>query len=459
MNAAKISLAEWDQHFEALSGNGLKQPFYGGKLSRHVAIKRDFRLRKLEFDNSPAALRLWNFLLTEEERLRAHASNGRRLVGAMKDLGTVPVMACSAHNLVAFYPDGAWWTPCLMEHSDGLFRIADALGFDESFCPVRAMLGAFVTAEHFPVPELLVCSAGAICDDFSAIAQHLEHLGFEILWWELPRRRAAEKGEAQVCLPGGLEAPQCQVQFVLSELERVRSALGKLAGKTIDDAALSSGIRGANSVRRQLRLLREIVFSADRAPLPALEMLIAEMLAIHFCSDLDETAQVLEGLIEVARERVACGDGILERSAVRLFWVNPVADLRAMNLVEECGGRICGTDYLFGHALAEIPEDIAPLEALARTALADRMIGSAHDRAAMVVQEMEQFRAEALVVCRIPGASHCAREGASIREFASSKLDIPTVEIEVAPLCDAGMPSLRSRLQALMETALSRRHR
>ena len=64
-------------------------------------------------------------------------AEGKKLVGTMKDLGTVPVMAYSLDNLVAFYPDGAWWLPCLLEGGGGLLEIADSLGIDDSFCPVR----------------------------------------------------------------------------------------------------------------------------------------------------------------------------------------------------------------------------------------------------------------------------------------------------------------------------------
>ena len=49
------------------------------------------------------------------------------------------------------------------------------MGIDASFCPVRAMLPAFQNGEHFPRPDVLICSTGAVCDDFSAIAQRLEH--------------------------------------------------------------------------------------------------------------------------------------------------------------------------------------------------------------------------------------------------------------------------------------------
>jgi len=74
----RITLEEWDLRYEQLQRAGIcrpqavaigGRPDYGGPLSRHVA-DGDQRLLKLRYDNSAAALRLWNFLLTEEDRLR-----------------------------------------------------------------------------------------------------------------------------------------------------------------------------------------------------------------------------------------------------------------------------------------------------------------------------------------------------------------------------------------------------
>ena len=135
---------------------------------------------------------------------------------------------------------------------------------------------------------------------------------------------------------------------------------------------------------------------------------------------------MLTALLAEAQERLRQGQCIIPEEAVRVFWVNPVADLRAMNLLEEWGGRICGSDYMFGHALDLIPEDLPPLEALARTALADPMVGSTLDRARRIVADCRAYRAEAVVVSRIPGASHCAREGAIIRQFVREELGLPS---------------------------------
>ena len=452
----QITLDQWDRRYEHLRSAGLAEPAYGGPLRRHVA-EGDTRLRKLLYDNSAAALRLWNFLLTEEDRLFAAHRAGKRIVGTMKDLGTVPVMAYSLPDVVAFYPDGAWWIPCIMEHSAGLLARADSLGIDESFCPVRAMLGAFESEAHFPRPDLLICSVGAVCDDFSAIAQRLDGLGHPVFWWEIPARRQPDPGEPHVRLPTGFVAPQSQVDFVRNELQRVRRALEAMAAQPLDDAALAVGIRKANEVRHVLSELRRLAFTADLCPLPALEIMIAEMLAIHFCSDRDETHRVLTDLVAEVRRRIEAGRGVGPADAVRVFWINPVADLRVMNLLEQCGGRLCGTELLFCHALDEIPTDVDPAEALARTALGDPMVGPAADRAERICRDIRRFGAEAAVVARIPGASHCALEGKVMHDIITERLSLPVVEIEVPPLSDPIAPKLRTRLGALVEVTKGRR--
>jgi len=447
---AQITLDQWDERYDQLRSAGLVEPSYGGPLGRHLA-GGDTRLAHLRYDNSPAALRLWNFLLTEEDRLRAARAGGAKIVGAMKDLGTAAVMAYSLDNVVAFYPDGAWWIPCMMELGAGLLNIADSLGFDESFCPVRAMLGAFVTGEHFPRPDLLTCSVGATCDDFSAIAQRIEAMGEKIVWWEAPHRRRPDRGETPVELPGGFIAPQCQVDFVRGELQRVADALADLTGEKLDSHMLAAGIEAANRVRAVLRELRQLAYTDEPCPMGALEMLIAEMLAIHFCSDRTESIAVLEDLLDEVKRRVDAGLGVARAGAARIFWINPVADLRVMNLLEECGGRICGTEYLFPHAIDKIPTDIEPMEALARMALADPMIGPSASRAARICDDIRKFGAQAAVISRISGASHCAMEGTVIVDRIRKDLGVPVLELETPPLSDSMRPTLKTRLGALVE--------
>ena len=452
----KLTLDEWNEQYAKLHQQGLKEASYGGPLCRHV-LDGDTRLEKLAFDPSPAALRLWNLLLTEEQRLHDARRQGMQIVGTMKDLGTIPVLAHAFPDIVPFYPDGAWWTPCIMEMNDALLHVADRLGIDETFCPVRAMLAAFVTQKHFPIPDLLICSAGAVCDDFSAIVQRLHDMGHPVHWWEIPHRREPAPGEASVQLPGGSIAPQTQVAFVESELKRVADALSELAGVPLDLNQLTATIQRVNKVRKRLRSLREKVFLASHSPLPALELHIAEMLSIHFCSDVTETEAVLDDLLAEVDRRINAQQGFTQTDAIRVFWVNPVADLRLMNVLEDLGGRLCGTDFMFTHATDPIPDSVPPFEALAQSALADPMVGPAHDRAQRILRDARKYGAEALVISRIPGASHCATEGPQLADPVRADLGIPCIEMEVPPIEDALDGSIRTKLEALLETARANR--
>lgn len=175
------------------------------------------------------------------------------------------------------------------------------------------------------------------------------------------RRRILEAGSSSdrgvpVALVGG---PLLPSQWSL--FDAVEAAGGRVVLNATEPGERSG-------LLNQAEALRETVYAAAGAPLPALEMLIAEMLAVHFRSDRDESRVVLGGLVQEATRRV-----------------------------------------------------------------------------------------EAVVVSRIPGASHCAWEGAYLREHLAADLGVPAVEIEVPPVCDALLPALRTRLQAVLEIAQSRR--
>lgn len=456
----RVGVDQLDTAFRIYSQAGVRFPPYCVPVGSYVVTESDFRLRQLALDNSPASIKLWNFLLSEEARLHRAHQDGFKLVACMKDLGTAPILAYASAHIRAFYPDGTWWTPCLMELSDALFAVADGCGVGPAFCPVRAMLGAFINGEHFPMPDLCICAVGAICDDFSAIAQRLEHMGQKVHWWELPRRRMPSRGEPAVPLPGGMVAPVAQVRFLRAQFEVMFDQLRRLVpGESLSAAALAASIRRANRVRRILRELRTLVFTAPLAPLPALEELIAEMLVIHFCSDPDECAAVLEAVLDEVRARVHTGvTPVPFANRGRLVIVNPVPDLRLLNLIEDIGLRVCGTDYMFTHALEEVPETLDPFDALARAALADPMIGPASERAARVVETVRRVQADAVIVIRIPGASHCAWEGAAIREHVMAHAQVPVLELEVPSVIDPVLGSLKTRLEALAETIQARRN-
>lgn len=451
--AAKIDFESWNAEFRRISAGaqessrppGVEAPGTPalGTPRCFVELEGDLRLKNLRFDNSLAALRLWSFLLSENDRLAAARRAGKKIVGTLKDLGTAPVIVYSSSRAVAFYPDGAWWIPCLMEMSEGLLRIADAAGFGDEVCPVRATLAAFLNQAHFPMPDLLVGAAGASCDDMACVMQRIADLGIPMVWWELPYRRDGVTPEL--------------VRFVAREFDRVRRAVGRVVGEEITDDMLSAGIRKANRVRGILARIRDLVYGTSPAPFPGLETQICEMLALHFCSDLEQCLSVLSEVRQTVERRVERFEGVLPRDNCRVVWVNPVADLRVMDLFEDMGGVLAGTEYLFRHALLPIPEHRPPLEALAETALRDPMIGTAQYRARLIIEEVRKYGAEGVVVSSVPGASHCATEGLVIRQEVQRALDLPVLEIVVPPVADASIGQLATRFEGFFEVIRSRR--
>lgn len=430
-------------------------PGYVRPLSESIE-SGDGRLSSIGFDPSDASFRLWGFLRSEEARLSEAVKRGKKLVGTMKDLGTVPVLAYSLPDLTAFYPDGAWWLPCMNVGAKAL-KAASALGIGENICPVRAMIGAFEMRENFPLPDRLICSVGATCDDFSALAQFLAGRGHDIVWWEIPHRRQPGANEEVVRLSGGTYAPVSQVAFVREELRRVVRVLEDLAGMPLSGEMMRTGIRKTNAVRKVLGKIRETVFCAGSQPVGSVELLIAEMLAIHFCSDPDESMEVLAGLLGQVEQRVAAGEGFSAEDAVKVFWVNPPADFGVMNILDKLNCRLCGTDFMFQHALDQIAEEEDPLTALAMCALADPMAGSIADRADRIRREAGRFGAEAIVVSRIPGASHCAFEGRIIADTLTEHLDIPVLQLEIQSSGCSMDQVVGGRMEALCETVRSLR--
>lgn len=407
-------------------------PAYQGTLQRHLE-GGDLRLSHLSFHLSPASHDLWNFLMTEEERIKDLRSAGKTIIGALKDLGTIPILVNAYQQAVAFYPDGAWWLPCFKEQRTALLPVAESLGAGEGLCPVRAMLAAFELGCHFPIPDLLFCSTGAICDDFKALAQRLVERGHPIHYWEIPHVREAEEEEA-LSLTTGLRVPTLLRDLVRDELRRVATILDAQTGEQVTEENIRAAIQRSNRVRRLLARIRA-------SALPSLERLVCEMMALHYCSDYELCEAVLSRVAEEAETLTP------DPALKPVFWINPVADLRVMNLVEEAGGRLCGTDFMFGHALAPLEEAGDPFDTLARMALSDPMAGTTRARMKTCLEEAKQCDAKGIIVSRIPGASHCAFEASMLASLS----DLPLLEIEVSSLTDSYAPALMTRLQGFME--------
>jgi len=447
---ARVGFDEWMDLFDRVPDELIERYHYYGNgeaWSKYLFPPQTFaiygtrHLRRLKFDNSLAALRMWGFVQNETERLFRARQTGRRVIATMGDLGAVPVIVNSFPNSVAFYPDCIWWTPFAME-SRVLFDAAAELGVGDATCFSRAALGAFSKHSYFPNPDLVIASTGASCDDYSGVEQLVESFASDMLWVEEPMRCDARP-------TGPLE------ELLVKEYERVVERLEKLTDHSITEDELREGVRRANRVRRLVARLRELSFRD--AALAALEMMVVEFGNLHYYSDMEEWTEVLEHLLATAERRLASGQRVLPEDALRLVWVTPPADPLLLTYVEDAGARVVGTEYVINQALEVMDEARPPLQAIAGSFLAASLIGTSRQRAASVIRQARERQAEGVIISGILGGSHCAMEARLISDFVKQELDLPVLEFDVAPPSNEIGLQLQTRIEAFLEVLRSRR--
>lgn len=425
------------------------------------SCRGDLLLRRLKFDSSPAALRLWAFLFSEKDRLFLARENGLKIVSLMKDLGQTAVLTYAFPNQLSFYADELWWAPCFAEETY-LLDEAGRLGATAELCYVRAALGAMVTGDYFPDPDLCIAGVGGCCDDFSAVMQLIEGLGKDVHWWEMVSRmeppgfQSAE--EFSVTPFGGAAYQKSAIPFLVEQFRGIVKRMEELTGMECTREMLEQSVSRFNRLRSLVSRLRELVYTADRPPLPGLEMYLAEFIAIHTCSEPEECIPVLEGLIEVAEKRLERNESPLgSENPCRVYWMYPSTDASLVTLLEELGGCIAGTDYFINHAFIPLREDTDPLTAIAENCMDDRLSGSPTQRVRKVIEDVRRYRAEGIIMSGIFGASHCSWDVTALVNEVKKELDIPVLAFDVPYSPGRYSEQVVSRMQGFMEVLRSRR--
>jgi len=448
--SGRVSFDEWLELFDHVPDELIERYHYYGNSeawSKYLFPPQMFaiygmrHLRRLKFDNSLAALRMWGFVQNETERLFRARQTGRRVIATMGDLGAVPVIVNSFPDCVAFYPDCIWWTPFAME-SRVLFDAAAELGIGDATCFSRAALGAFAKHSYFPDPDLVIASTGASCDDYSGVEQLVESFAPDMLWVEEPMR-------CDLRPSGPLE------QLLVKEYERVVERMEKLTGYSVTEEELREGVRRANRVRKLVARLRELAFRD--AALAALEMMVVEFGNLHYYSDMDEWTAVIEHLLATAEQRAAGGERVVDADALRVVWVTPPADPLLLTYVEDAGARMVGTEYVINQALEIMDASKPPLEAIAKSFMAASLIGTSKARAQSVTSQAREYGAEGVIISGIFGGSHCAMEGRLIADYVKAELDLPVLEFDVTSPSREISRQIGTRIDAFLEVLRSRR--
>lgn len=418
-------------------------------------------LRKLRFDNSIASLRLWGFMLSESERLYRARQSGMKIVATMGDLGAIPPLVNSFPGAVSFYPDCCWWTPFLNE-STILFEEAKRRGIGDECCFVRAALGAFAKLAYFPKPDVNIAATGASCDDMAAVMQSIERLGHQIHWFELPHRKTQYpwfSGEAFSITQSDKIPYQSDIKEVLlKEYEALIPLLEQATGQKYFASCLKKSIQKTNTIRILIEEIKNLTFTARLSPLPALEIMNIEFIALSGYSDTDETVSILEHILDTVKDRIAHNQGLSKENSVRIFWVTPPADPLLLNYLEDLGGRLAGTEFVINQALHPLPINGNPLESLVDGLLNASLIGTTKNRADTIVQQARQYNAEGVIISNIFASSHCAYETSLIKEIIQKELNIPVLAFDVvAPGKQKLQSQIFNRMTAFIELIRERK--
>jgi hypothetical protein len=456
LKPSKITLKEWSRQFREIDDNTIhKYRYYGNpEWGVYLSPPATFmvygarELRRLKFDNSLAALRLWGFTFNESERLFRARQSGKKVIATMGDLGTVPVIVTSFPDCVPFYPECTWWTPFFNE-STVLLDKASELGIPEASCFVRATLAAFSKKSYFPEPDLFLASTGASCDDYSSIMQQVENLGYEFTWLEIPYRRDYKDhtNHPSNKTDSDKEYAERLEKYLAKEYQKAWDRMVGLTGIN-DLSLLHENIKKTNVLRRLVNRIRELCYDADVAPFPALEMMVIEFGNLYAYADFDEWLSILEMVHETIKERVRRGVGILKKDALPIAWVTPTADPILLNIMEDAGCRVVASEYVINQAMVEIDQDIDPFHALARSFANASLIGSTRERTKRIKAKIVAGRIDGVIITNMLGASHCAMETRLIEKMLGK---VPVLALDVpAP---AGITEqLKTRIAAFVET-------
>lgn len=447
LKPSKITLREWSRQFREIDDDTIHEYRYYGNSDwgLYLSPPATFmvygarELARLKFDSSLAALRLWGFTFNESERLFRARQSGKKVIATMGDLGTVPVIAASFPDCVAFYPECTWWTPFFNE-STVLLDKASELGIPEASCFVRATLAAFFKNAYFPKPDMILASTGASCDDYSSIMQQVENLGYEFTWLEIPyRRNNTDKGDRRNHIR--LE------EYLVREYQRAWNKMVGLTGMS-DINLLRENIKKTNVLRRLVKDLKDLCYTAKTAPFPALEMMVIEFGNLYAYADFDEWLSILNMVHATVKDRVRRKVGVLDKDALPIAWVTPTADPILLNIMEDAGCRVVASEYVINQAMVEIDEDGDPFHALAKSFINASLIGSTRERVKRIKNEIETERIAGVIITNMLGASHCAMETRLVEKMLDK---VPVLAIDV-PAPPGITEQLKTRITAFVET-------
>jgi len=455
----KIGFNTWSSQFENIPDEIIKKYKYynNDEWGIYLSPPATFmvygarELKRLKFDNSLEALRMWGFVFNETERLFRARQINKKIIATMGDLGTVPILVLSFPDCVPFYPECLWWIPFFKESTE-LLDTASKLGLPEATCFSRVVVSTFYKKAYFPKPDLILASTGASCDDYSCVMQLVEDMGYEIMWTEIPYRKNPDfllnkpRPQDYEKTQQGLPYPRIMEDYIVQEYHRIWQRLFKLTGVN-NPHRLAEIIKKVNQLRSLVAEIKQLNAAAEITPLPGLEMMTIEFGNLYGYADFDEWLDIVQMIHNMVKKRVEKGIGVLKKDAIPIAWITPSADPYLLNLVEDLGCRIIETEYVINQAMVQIEENIEPMKALARSFINGSLIGSPAERVINIKEKIAKKIIKGVLITNMLGASHCAMETRVIEKLLGS---VPVLSLDV-PAPFGITQQMKTRIEAFVE--------
>lgn len=329
---------------------------------------------------------------------------------------------------------------------------AAGLGPGQAHCSFNQQDLGVMAKGVVPIPDLVV-NYRYFCDQGAEAAELVNwHWGTPMVYIDYspdldPRQPYEKFAERQVRYFGG-------------EIRRAFERAGEIMGYEVKEEHKQETMAQNGALWMAIQSLVNLLREADPMPLGLVELAFV-CWSTFVIPDKNELIEVVKTMTEEVKERIAKGEGRVEKGAPRIYWFVPtMADITLMRMVDKLG--LACPNALFAWLS---PDELTPLQSTTiEEQMAEFTINRGLFRGSLpCVQYMEDvckaFELDGAVVsymfsCRVVGTPPMMA-----KKQLKEKLGIPVLALEMDPqdLRDYSPGQLRTRVETFAELLKARK--
>ncbi len=254
-------------------------------------------------------------------------------------------------------------------------------------------------------------------------------------------------------LPNGQD-DEMSMMLWLKELERFKSIVEDVSGKTIDDDSLRKAIKLMNRERNARKELMD-VNKARPAPLKGTELLEI-LFRVGFLVDKELGISLMEQMAQKAREGVFRKDDAPKKNAKRILLTGVPVGLgseKVVKIVEQVGADVVALENCSGYKQAfTVDEDKDPLQALAEQYLATpcSVMSPNQGRFDLIKQMVRDFSVDGVIDLTWQACHTYNVEATLVDEMLREECGITSLHLET-DYSENDTEQLKVRIEAYVE--------